>query len=118
MPAYIFIQQPGEFFENSMSRLEIHLGKCLFIELTYELYLKNLNDECIPDRPESCTCMNYGVGRTYDDCTEDALEKNMMTKMKCVVPFLRSNHTVCKSKAKTEQVFKLRRHFDAHNKFV
>ena len=104
MPVYIFVNQVGQFFENFRSRFEIQLGKCLYIEMTYELFIQNMNTDCTPSKPDTCNCINYDVEQTYDDCTEGAVEKNMMDKMNCVVPFLMSNQTVCNGKGDTKQV--------------
>lgn len=35
---------------------------------------------------------------TYDDCKEQAVEIQMVEELNCVVPFIESNHSVCKTK--------------------
>ena len=103
MPVYIFIKYPGVFYDNEKSRLEVILGKCLFIELIYEIYKKSMNAGCKQKQPGSCTCLDYD-DLTYDDCTETALEKHLMEKLNCVVPFINSTNTVCKVKNIRKQV--------------
>ena len=99
------MKQKGEFFENSRSRLEVQLGKCLFLEVNYELYLKNENIECDESKPGSCHCTNYDKGELYDDCTQNNLEKILREKTNCVVPFIATNHThVCKNSDDIQQV--------------
>ena len=108
MSVYIFVQQNGQFSENGKSRLEIQLGKCLFIELSYEIFIQNMDTGCSTHNPDGCKCLDYDNVRTYDDCNEEAIELNMMDKNKCVVPFLRSNKTICKDKYDKEQVVRIK----------
>ena len=115
MPVYIFVKQAGQFFENSRSRLEIQLGKCLYIEMAYEVFIQNMNAGCTPAKPDICNCLNYDVDLTYDDCTEGAVETNMIDRIKCVVPFLRSNKTVCNEKGDIKQVLVLNLNSDTHH---
>ena len=96
MDVYIFIKEPGVFFDNENSRLEGRLGQCLFIELIYELYKKRMNGGCAK-QDHSSKCLNYG-DLTYDDCKEQAVEIQMVEELNCVVPFIESNHSVCKTK--------------------
>ena len=116
MPVYIFVNHKGEFFNNYRTRLEVQLGKCLFLELNYELYIKNKNIDCVESRPDSCQCTNYDKGRLYDDCTQHALEKILRENINCVVPFIQTNHTnVCRNSSNIKKVKLFRQSYQLHS---
>ena len=105
MPVYIFMKQKGEFFENSRSRFEVQLGRCLYIEVNYELYMKNENIDCDESKPDSCNCINYDKGELYDDFTQHALENILIEKINCVVPFIQTNYTdMCRNSDNIQKV--------------
>ena len=105
MPVFIFLKQKGEFFESSRSGLEVQLGRCLFLEVDYELYMKNKNVDCDESKHGSCHCTNYEKGELYDGCKQNNLENILREEINCVVPFLETNHTdVCKNNTNIQKV--------------
>ena len=100
LPAYIHIKQTGQFYENSRSRLEIGIGKCLFIELTYNIFKRHPNTKCHVNNStkNDCGCKIYQEKDTYDDCTEGEVEKDLIENFQCAVPYLTSQHGACSEK--------------------
>ena len=96
LPAYIYVNLKGQFRKSdSYSKVEIKLKEKLYIELLYEIVIKN----------EPILCKNYEK-ETYDHCCEKAAEDYMRGALNCTVPYINSptNLSVCRDSEKSGQV--------------
>ena len=96
LPTYAYINLPGQYFNwDSNSKVEIYIGKSLFIEATYDVILMNFEDSCV----------KYTRENTYDLCNTEALTNFMEKHVGCTIPFAESHLTICR-KNETKKVSK------------
>ena len=96
MDGYVFVNMKGHFHSvDSYSKIEVLLNQCLFIDFTYEIMIQN----------EEKNCRKYNE-KTYDICSEKAIEAELLSLYNCSVPFINSlaKPPVCTGIEKTKKV--------------
>ena len=88
-PIYIYVNMPNQFFNvnNARSKLQANVGQKLYMEITYEILKENY----------AKTCKFYDLN-AFDNCHIAEIEKRILKKFNCTVPFLTNpEHKVCSS---------------------
>ena len=120
MSGYIYVNSEGQFHNrDSFSKVEVKLGNCLWIELTYEVINQTMEGTCTRWKPfrsiqfkreSAFSLMNhldrYSANESFDECNEREAERHLNEMFNCTIPAINSpnNLTVCPPNGNASEV--------------
>ena len=100
-PVFMYINLPHVFFsEIPTSGFQVNTAETLQLEVKYEILQTYFDDDC-----KMCS---QTYNQSFDACKLEVLDKNIVTKMNCSVPFLlKQNNTedICQNATAAQSAF-------------